>query len=68
MHTNIIHAWLHCQSNFNCTKSVIHNVSKLEKLPIKYISSDRPPGQPVTSVFSFPQYFPQFSLYPSKGK
>jgi len=26
MHTDIIHAWLHCQSYFNCTESVIRNV------------------------------------------
>ena len=53
-------------------------------LPIEYISSGTPPRQPFTSIFSFPQYFPQFShylskdnwrysfsyvgLYPSKGK
>jgi len=26
MHTDIIHAWLHCQSYFNCTESVIRDV------------------------------------------
>jgi len=26
MHTNIIHAWLHCQSYFNYTESVIRNI------------------------------------------
>ena len=41
MLTNIIHAWLHCQSYFDCTKSVIHDVSKSEMLPIMYISSGK---------------------------
>ena len=58
MHTNIIHAWLHCQTYFNCTKSVIHNVSKSEMLPIMYISSGR---SHQNSRLPMPFHFPNVS-------
>ena len=59
MHTNIIHAWLHYQSYFNCTKSVIHNVSKSEMLPILCISSRRSHQNSRSPMpFHFPSVFP----------
>jgi len=65
MLTNIIHAWLHCQSYFNCTKSVIHDVSKSEMLPIMYISSGRSDqNSRLPTPFSLPQCFPQCGRYP----
>jgi len=63
MHTNIIHAWLHCQSYFNCTKGAIHNVSKSEMLPIMYISSG---GSHQNSRLPMPFHFP--SVFSSVGR
>jgi len=58
MYTISIHAWLHCQSYFNYTKSVIHNVSKSEMLPIMYISSGR---SHQNSRLPMPFHFPNVS-------
>jgi len=65
MHTNIIHAWLHYQSYFNCTKSVIQNVSKSEMLPIMYISSGRShQNSRLPMPFHFPSVSPSVVVTP----
>jgi len=63
MHTNIIHTWLHCQSYFNCTKSVIHNVSDSETLSIKCIPSGR---SHQNSLLPIPFHFPSVVITPTK--
>jgi len=65
MHTNIIHAWLHYQSYFNCTKCVIQNVSKSEMLPIMYISSGRShQNSRLPMPFHFPSVSPSVVVTP----
>jgi len=65
MHTNIIHAWLHCRSYFNCTKSVICNVSDSEMLPITCISSGRShQNSRLPMPFHFPSVFPSVVVTP----
>ena len=67
MHTDIIHACLHCQSYFNCTKSVICNVSDSEMLPITCISSGRSHQNSRLSMpFHFPSVFPSMVITPVK--
>ena len=67
MHTNIIHAWLHCRSYFNCTKSVICNVSDSEMLPITCISSGRShQNRRLPMPFHFPSVFPSMVITPVK--
>ena len=67
MHTNIIHALLHCQYYFNYTESVIHNVSDSEMLPIKCISSGRSHQNSLLPIHShFPSVFPSMIITPVK--
>jgi len=66
MHTDIIHACLHYQSRSDYTESVIRNeIQECYQSSIFQVAG--PTKAAFTSIFSFPQYFPQFSHYLSKG-
>jgi len=52
---------------FNCTESVIHNVSNSERLPIKCISSGRShQNSRLPMPFHFPSVFPSVVITPVK--
>ena len=66
MHTDIIHAWLHCQPHFNYAESVIRNV--IQKW---YQSSIFQVAGPTKTTFlpvysHFPSIFPSLVIIPVK--